>query len=172
MDGERRRIGAHGARGRSAAATAGRRPAGHTRRRLRAAEDNAARVRRAVEEIWNAGNLDLADVLFAPTYVNHAGIIPDLVRGPEAIKLSVALYRTAFPGLHISIDELRADGDMVALRWTARSTPPGMRIVGAPTGRRGTLTGTTSGRLVGGKIVESWTDWDAAGVLGRLGVQS
>ena len=60
---------------------------------------NAALVRRAVEEIWNRGQLDLADVLFAADYVNHAGLIPDLVRGPEAIKISVAFYRTAFPQL-------------------------------------------------------------------------
>ena len=50
-------------------------------------EHNAGLVRRAVEEIWNGGDLALADVLFAPDYVNHGGLIPDLVRGPEAIKV-------------------------------------------------------------------------------------
>jgi len=45
-------------------------------------EHNAELVRRAVEEIWNQGDLTLADVLFAPSYVNHGGLIPDLVCGP------------------------------------------------------------------------------------------
>jgi hypothetical protein len=58
---------------------------------------NAASVRRAVEEIGNRDQLDLADVLFAADYINHAGLIPDFVRGPEAITNSVALYRTVFP---------------------------------------------------------------------------
>jgi hypothetical protein len=50
-------------------------------------------VRLAVEEIWNQGDLDTADAVFTPDYVNHGGLIPDLIRGPEAVKLSVALYR-------------------------------------------------------------------------------
>jgi hypothetical protein len=83
---------------------------------------NAALVRRAVEEIWNRGQLDLADVLFAADYVNHAGLIPDLVRGPEAIKISVAFYRTAFPNFSITMDMLTAKRDAVVLRWTARSS--------------------------------------------------
>ena len=61
--------------------------------------NNEALVRRAVESIWNRGDLDLADELFAPDYVNHHGLIADVVRGPEAIKVSAALYRLAFPDL-------------------------------------------------------------------------
>src|SRR4051812_41040855 len=81
-------------------------------------------VRQAVEDIWNCGDLAVADVLFAPTYVNHGGLIPDLVRGPEAIKSAVALYRTAFPGLHITVQSLLGQGDMVELRWVARNAVP------------------------------------------------
>jgi len=54
-------------------------------------EDRTDLVRQAVEAIWNRGELDAADALFAPDYVNHGGLIPDLVRGPEAVKLSAAL---------------------------------------------------------------------------------
>src|SRR5690348_11930832 len=72
-------------------------------------ELNRAVVRRVVEEIWNRGQLEVADEVFAPAYVNHDGLITDLVRGPEAIKISVALYRLAFPNLEITIDHLLAD---------------------------------------------------------------
>ena len=48
------------------------------------ADRNTALVRRAVEEIWNQAELDVADVLFAPTYVNHGGLVPDLVRAFRA----------------------------------------------------------------------------------------
>ncbi len=43
------------------------------------AEHNMGLVRRVVEDVWNRGDLALADVLFAPTYVNHGSLIPDLV---------------------------------------------------------------------------------------------
>jgi hypothetical protein len=119
-----------------------------------------ALVRRAVEEIWNQGELAVADVLFARDYINHAGLITDLVRGPEAIKISVALYRTAFPDLQITVDTLTANRDAVLLRWSARG--------GSGQGR---LTGLLVSRIAGGQIAESWTQWDQAGVLERIGLR-
>lgn len=90
---------------------------------------------------------------------HHAGLIPDLVRGPEAIKIAVAFYRTAFPDLHITIDALTAHRDAVLLRWTARNS----------TGQ-GTLTGLLVSRVANGHIAESWMQWDQAGALARIGL--
>src|ERR1700740_3328330 len=80
---------------------------------------------RVIDEIWNAGDLELADELFGATYVNHGGLIPDLVAGLEGVKFSVALYRRAFPDLHLCADELSTNGETMKLRWTARATSPG-----------------------------------------------
>jgi hypothetical protein len=124
---------------------------------------NAALVQRVVDEIWNAGNLDLADELFAATYVNHGGLIPDLVQGPEGIKFSVAFYHAAFPDLHVQVDDLAVDKDAVTLNWTAG----GQAAADATTGR---LTGITRSLVVDGQILESWTSWDAGVALERLGV--
>jgi len=118
---------------------------------------NAELVRRAVEEIWNGGELDVADVLFAADYVNHAGLIPDLVRGPEAIKISVVLYRTAFPALQITIDTLTAKRDAVLLRWSARDSAP-----------QAPLIGMVVCRMAHDQIAESWMQWDQPGVLEQL----
>ena len=133
-------------------------------------EHNRALVCRAVEAIWNRGELDVADVLFAPDYLNHDGLIIDLVRGPEAIKLSVTLYRRAFPHFQITIVDLRAERDMVTLRWTAHSAPLEQQTTHAASPTRSTLSGTTVSRLAEGRILESWTAWDQVGVLERLGL--
>ena len=132
--------------------------------------DNAALVHRVIDEIWNAGNIDLADQLFAPTYINHGGLIPDLVRGPEGIKLSVALYHAAFPGLHVAIDDLRVDKDAVTLCWTAGGQGPDDGAGTVPARMRGKLSGVTSSHVVNNQIQESWTSWDAPLVLQRLGI--
>ena len=124
---------------------------------------NAALVQRVVDEIWNAGNLELADALFAPTYINHGGLIPDLVQGPEGMKFSVAFYRAAFPGLHVVVDDLAVDKDAVTLRWTAAGQA-------AADATMGTLTGVTRSLVANGHILESWTSWDAELALQRLGV--
>ena len=128
------------------------------------------RAAAAVEAIWNRGELDAADALFAPDYVNHGGLIPDLVRGPEAIKVSVALYRAAFPGFPVAVDELRGDGETAVLRWTARGRHRNSRGGPVAAAGRGSLTGTTRCRLADGKIAESWTSWDAPAALRRLGL--
>ncbi|MDZ4717379.1 MAG: ester cyclase [Roseiflexaceae bacterium] len=122
---------------------------------------NAVLVRRMVEEIWNRGDLRVADLLFTSDYINHAGLIPDLICGPEAIKISVALYRSAFPELQIAIDELTAKRDAVVLRWTARGSAT-----------QGSLTGILVSRIADGQIAESWTEWDRAGVLAGLGIDA
>jgi predicted SnoaL-like aldol condensation-catalyzing enzyme len=127
------------------------------------AATNARLVRQVIEEIWNGGNLDLADQVFAPDYVNHGGLIPDLVRGPEAIKVSVALYRLAFPEFRVAVVDLLAQGQTVALRWTAHRTPGHDGGSDAPDGEPDTLRGMTFGRVSGGKIMESWTYWETAG---------
>ena len=140
------------------------------RRRETVAERGTGVVRRAVEEIWNQGDLGLADLLFAPTYVNHGGLIPDVVRGPEAIKVSVAMYRAAFPGFYISLEAVMAVGEMVDLRWTAHGAPPDSRPQVTPESHGDMLQGTTRGRIAANQIAESWTTWDREGVLRRLGI--
>lgn len=132
---------------------------------------DTALIQRVIDEIWNAGCIDLADELFAASYVNHGGLIPDLVKGPEGIKFSVALYRVAFPDLHISADSLSSVNGSVHLQWTARSTLPDVRssTAGAVVTRRA-LTGETMSSVVDGRIVESWTTWDWTAALQQLGV--
>jgi hypothetical protein len=131
--------------------------------------DHEALVRRAVEAIWNRGDLDAADELFAADYVNHQGVIADLL-GPEAIKISAALYRIAFPGLHVNVDEVSIVENTAVLRWTARYSPD-RRSMGGLASKTRWLTGITRSRIVAGKIIESWTEWDRIGMLDGLGLQ-
>jgi hypothetical protein len=128
---------------------------------------NATVVRRVVEAMWNQGDLAVADVLFTANYINHAGLIPDFVRGPEAMKVSVALYRAAFPNLQITIEQLTAKRNAVVLRWIARGTPPMSSVTG---GTWGTLMGMIICRFADGRIAESWMHWDQPGALEQLGL--
>jgi hypothetical protein len=121
-------------------------------------------VRVGIEEIWNQGALDLADELFACDYVNHGGLIPDLPRGPEAIKISVLLYHLAFPSLFIAVKDLFTEGEMVVLHWAACCTH-------APEETAKTaLVGVTILRFGGRQIAESWTYWDAGDVSRQFGL--
>ncbi len=45
------------------------------------AEENKAVVRRYIEEVWNAHNLDAIDELVSPYYLNHAASSAEYQRG-------------------------------------------------------------------------------------------
>jgi hypothetical protein len=118
-----------------------------------------------IEEIWNRGELEMADALFTHDYANHGGLIPDLIRGPEAVKLSVALYRSAFPDFYIAVNDVTMEEAATVIWWVAHSRPT---LAGEGADREGGLRGITRIRLEYGKIAESWTVWDNRDALVRL----
>ena len=79
-------------------------------------EENKALARRVLEEMFNKGNLDLADEVFAPDYVDHDPAMPEDIRGPEGFKEYVSIFRTAFPDIHLEIEDQVAEGDKVVTR--------------------------------------------------------
>jgi len=85
-------------------------------------EQNKAIVRRLFEELWNKGNLSVADQLFSPNYAHHDPSTPDFGRGPESERKRATLYRTAFPDLQLTIEDIIAEGETVMARWSCRGT--------------------------------------------------
>src|SRR5258708_15145703 len=85
-------------------------------------EGNKFVVRRSFEELWNKGNLSLADELFTPNYEHHDASSPDFGRGPESEKKRAALYRTAFPDLQLTIEDIIAEGQTVMARRSEEHT--------------------------------------------------
>jgi steroid delta-isomerase-like uncharacterized protein len=127
-------------------------------------------VRRLFEEVWSKGNLSVADQLFAPTYTHHDPSTPDVGRGPESEKLRATLYRTAFPDLRLTIEDIIAEGETVMARWSCRGTHKGDLGGIAPTGKQFTISGISIARFDSGKMVEGWINWDALGLMQQLGV--
>ena len=130
--------------------------------------ENKVTVRSLIEEAFNKGNLSAIDELIADAYVNHGAGTE--VRGREGMKGFVTTYRAAFPDYHCTIEDQIAEGDTVATRWTARGTQDGELMGIPPTGRRVELTGIVVDRLADGRLVETWLQADALGMLQQLGV--
>jgi steroid delta-isomerase-like uncharacterized protein len=133
-------------------------------------EGNKNILRRLIEEVWNKGNLPVADELLAPTYVNHEPSTPDVGRGPESEKKRATLYRTAFPDFRLTIEDLTAEGETVTARWSCRGTHKGDLSGIAPTGKQFNISGISIARFASGKMVEGWVNWDALGLMQQLGV--
>jgi serine phosphatase RsbU (regulator of sigma subunit) len=128
-------------------------------------EENKSSFRRYLEEVFNQGNLEVADEIF-DHYVSHQPDGSTLERGPEDVKRFVGEFRSAFPDLRISADDQIADGDKVVTRVTLRGTHRGMFRGTAPTGRRVEINGITIFRFSSeGKVVESWDSYDQFRVM-------
>src|ERR687894_1778135 len=117
-------------------------------------EDNKALVRRFTEEVINQGNLDVADELLAPDFVDH-DVIPGKLGGKEDVKRWIAERRASFSDLHFSIEEQIAEGDKVVSRIISSGTHDQNEYRGlAPSGARITMETVNIYRVVEGKIVE------------------
>lgn len=136
--------------------------------------ENKAIVRRMFEELWNRGNLDVADELFAPTYRGHDPTDPNPrtreAHGPADVRRFVGMVRAAVPDIRFTVDDVIAEGDKVIARWTTEGTLVG-DLPGVPGGGgRATVSGILIYRIVDGKIAEGWQNWDTVGMLQQLGV--
>jgi predicted ester cyclase len=86
------------------------------------------------------------------------------------VKAFAVEFREAFPDFHDSIDIQIAEGDLVATRFTSRGTHRGTFMGAEPTNKELSWTGISIDRIVEGRIVESWANWDMMGMMQQLGV--
>src|SRR3712207_5676292 len=122
-------------------------------------EENKATFGRYIEEVWNQGRLELADEIF-DRYLAHQPHGPIIERGPKDVKRFVSEFRTAFPDLHINIEEQIAEGDKVVVRATIRGTHQREFRGMAPTGKEIEEKGFSVFRFSEeGKVVESWDSY-------------
>ncbi|HKG27119.1 MAG TPA: ester cyclase family protein, partial [Thermomicrobiales bacterium] len=128
-------------------------------------DQNKEVIRRFIAEVWNAGDLSVADELVHPDY-EVAGV----GRGPEAVKQNVRSYREAFPDLVSTIDDMTAEDDRAAVRLTLRGTHLGTFRGFGPTGKAITLQEMALWRLVDGKLHTGWFQADALGLRRQFGV--
>jgi steroid delta-isomerase-like uncharacterized protein len=134
-------------------------------------EENKAIVQRIVQEIWNGGNLDLADELISPDYVDSvAG--SDTPVGPEGFKDAVNGVRDAFPDFAITINDMISEGDKVALVWTFIGTHQGELMGIAPTDKLIEFDGIYLYRFNDGKLVERSGIRDMFKLMGQLGAST
>jgi steroid delta-isomerase-like uncharacterized protein len=141
-------------------------------------EENKAIIRRWVEQVMNQGNLNTADQLLAPNWVNLVPASPTPATY-EDFKSVLNQLHTAFPDLQFTIEELIAEGDKVVHRWTMRGTHQGeltgLPVISAggsipPTGKPVVLTGITIQRIIEGKIVEDRFAFSSPNIEQQLGI--
>jgi steroid delta-isomerase-like uncharacterized protein len=132
------------------------------------AEDNKAIVRRAYDAI-NRNDLDALDEMVDSDITDHDPA-PGQGPGLEGVKQYFSSLHTAFPDVQMSVDYMVAEGDKVVARVSVSGTHQGEFLGIDPTGNQVAITGLDVLRIVDGKIVEHWGNFDDLGMLQQLGV--
>lgn len=127
-------------------------------------EHNKKAFRLVIEEVFNKGNFDILDEVFAPNYVEHQfGLKPTM----QGLKEDVTFLRRAFPDFHMAIEDMIASEDTVWGRMSVTGTNLGF-FMGAPTGKRINITVIDVLRFEDGLAVDHWGVPDRFAVLAQL----
>ena len=132
--------------------------------------ENKALVRRWFDEVWDKGRVAAIDEMLANDAAVH-GLGTDTY-GPAGFKPFHSAYRNAFPDVRIQVDDIVAEGNIVAARWSGTGTHRGEGLGFAATGRQVHFNGMLFARVDQGKLVEGWNNFDQLGMLQQLGVVS
>ena len=131
-------------------------------------EENKAVIRCWIEA-FNERNLEAEADLLAPGYVAHVPAAPGPLEGLEAWRQFTGPFVEAFPDLRLTVEDIMAEGDMVAARVAFDGTHRGEFQGIPPTGKEVAFTSIEVNRVVDGKVEAHWVEIDLLGLMQQLG---
>jgi steroid delta-isomerase-like uncharacterized protein len=134
-------------------------------------EDNREVPRLYSKEVINKGDLSFIDKLYSKDLVYHSTDGGE-IRGLDSVKEHVQMFRTAFPDIHVMVEDVFAEGDKVVNRWSMSGTHKGELMGIPPTGNQVGIWGISILRFIDGKVVEIWDAWDNLSFMKQIGVSS
>lgn len=131
-------------------------------------KDNKKSVQRIAQDGWSRHNLSAFDEFFSEEAIWH-GLPPEWGKGIEQIKNAASFWFEAVPDFAFTVEDLTAEEDRVAFRWTAEGTHKGELFGVAPTNKHITFSGIAIQRFKDGKCVDYREFWDQPGLMEQLG---
>ena len=122
--------------------------------------------RRWFEQVWNQGRREAIAEMFAPDGIIHDGGTES--RGPEGFYPFFDRINASFSDMRLIVEDTFGEGDKICIRWSCTATHTGNGLGLAPTGRTVSMTGISVIRVLGGKFVEAWQNWDMLGLMEQL----
>ena len=133
-------------------------------------EQNKAVAKRFYEDVFNRQNLNGIDEACAPDFVDRSAM-PGQAPGTQGLKDMMGIYVKAFPDMRVTVEEIIAEGDTVAARFSGTATHKG-ELFGTPaTGKTITFHGMDFLHFKNGKVTEAWHQGDDVIALMQIGVK-
>ncbi len=127
-------------------------------------------ARRFFDDVFNKGQLDVVDEIFAKDYVGlSSASFKGPIKGPAGIKEFVTAYRNAFPDIHFTFEDVLSEKDKIAVRWTTTGTHKGALQGVAATNKKIRVTGIGIAHIENAKIIRSFSQINTLSMLRQLG---
>jgi steroid delta-isomerase-like uncharacterized protein len=120
-------------------------------------------------EFINTASETLAAELISPDAIFHVPGRPEPMRGPAGYLAIIEMMRGGFPDIQWTLEEMVADGDKVAARFTMRGTHLGTFFGTPSTGKKIAVQALNIYRLSRGQIIEETGQPDLLGLLQQIG---
>jgi predicted ester cyclase len=121
------------------------------------------------EEVWNQKNEAAIDEMFSAKGKAYGFPEADsILVGPEAFKLIYRTFVGAFPDVHLTLHQVIAEDDRVAILWSFEATHLGDHLGIPPTGRSITHHGAAFVIISDNQIVEGWNEIDMHNLFQKL----
>jgi predicted ester cyclase len=133
------------------------------------ATDNKRIARGMLDELFDQGNLDAADELIHPDFVNQEAP-PSNPQGPEGLKETITWLRRLWGPMRFEIHDEICEGDKIAARVTMHGHHLGEFLGKPPTGKEFATTQIHIWRIEDGKVIEHWSVRDDLGQALQLGL--
>lgn len=136
-------------------------------------EENKELVRRLLVEAFGRGDLDVLDELLAEDFVGHAPAEPGHgaeTQDRDRVAEEIERAHEGLADLRFTVDEIIAEGNLVAVRSTVTGRHEEEFMGAPPTGEEVQFRAMNFLRIEDGKVVEDWAFWDALGLMGQLGI--
>lgn len=136
-------------------------------------EENKELVRRLLVEAFGRGDLDVLDELLAEDFVGHAPAEPGHgaeTQDRDRVAEEIERAHEGLADLRFTVDEIIAEGNLVAVRSTATGVHEGEFMGVPPTGEQVEFRAMNFFRIEDGEVIEDWALWDAVTLMGQLGI--
>jgi steroid delta-isomerase-like uncharacterized protein len=131
--------------------------------------ENTAIVRRLYEEAWNKRRFELLDELISPSHALLGPNVSGSEVGPQAYKRLLLKLLKGFPDLQMTIEDIFGEDEKIVVAWTLSGTQDG-DLTGVPaTHNKVSVDGTTIHHIAGGKIIDSFVNWNYQDLMKQLG---
>ena len=132
-------------------------------------EENKRIAHRVLEELFEKGNLEAADELIHPHFVNHEAP-PDNPQGPEGLKETISWLRSLWGPMRFTIEDEICEGDKVAARVVMHGRHVGEFLGRPPSGKEFATKQIHIWRIENDKAIEHWSVRDDLGQALQLGL--